>query len=199
MSRQTGHLFRFLKDYHCRELLTSIRESVYEDGNGSLRDNLIDAPILWIASSVREYLDTEYLKLDRAILEEIGLERHMSVIWSETLPLNPTREATGAELLRELFNTNNVAHTMKTLKARWDVSVGELPEGNFSIMFRSRDEYQRFRDKALALAVPDSVLEADILDLLRPEAEFDDLVALTWGRDFDVAITLRKVLEINNA
>jgi serine/threonine-protein kinase len=32
MSRQTGHLFRFLKDYHCRELLTSIRESVYEDG-----------------------------------------------------------------------------------------------------------------------------------------------------------------------
>jgi serine/threonine-protein kinase len=66
-------------------------------------------------------------------------------------------------------------------------------------MFRSRDEYQRFRDKALALAVPDSVLEADILDLLRPEAEFDDLVALTWGRDFEVAITLRKVLEINNA
>ncbi|MGW4722492.1 hypothetical protein [Streptomyces sp. NPDC004291] len=61
-------------------------------------------------------------------------------------------------------------------------------------MFRSRNTYRCFHDEALDLAEPGSVFEADVLNLLRPEAEFDDLVALTWDREFDVAITLGKIL-----
>ena len=71
--------------------------------------------------------------------------------------------------------------------------MGEIVSGNYSVMFQSR-----FRDEVLSLAEPDSVFEADVLNLLRPEAEYDDLVALIWDRDFDVAITLGQVLGTRN-
>jgi serine/threonine-protein kinase len=196
LPRRSAHLFRFCKDYHCEELLMSIRASVYGVGNGSLRTNLVNAPILWVAFRVREYLDTGYLELDKTVREEIGFERHVSVVWDETLPLDPGREATGAELLSQPFYADDVADGLKALEAKWDVSVGELVDGDYSVMFRSRDQYRCFRDEALGLAEPGSALEADVRNLLRPEAEFDDLVALTWDRDFDVAVTLGKVLGI---
>ncbi|MDI3099258.1 serine/threonine-protein kinase [Streptomyces sp. AN-3] len=194
LPQRSVHLFRFCKDYHCEELLTSIRASVYGEGSGSLRANLIDAPVFWITHWLRTKLDTDYLRFDRAAREDIGLERHLSVVWNETLPLDPDREAVGADLLTEPPDADDVAGALRALEAKWDVSVGELVDGGYSVMFRSRDTYRRFRDEALDLAEPGSVFEADVLDLLRPEAEFDDLVALTWNRNFDVAVTLGKIL-----
>lgn len=194
LSRQSAHLFRFCKDYHCEELLTSIRESVYGEGSGSLRANLVDSPILWIVSWIRSTLKTNYLEFDKAIRENINLERHLSVLWVETLPLDSNRESVGVDLLTEPFNAKGVADTLQALEAKWDVSVGQLVDGGYSVMFRSRDAYQKFRDVALGLAKPGSLLEADVLHLLRPEVELDDLVALTWDRDFDVAVTLGKVV-----
>ncbi|CAM5478294.1 Serine/threonine protein kinase OS=Streptomyces rochei OX=1928 GN=G3I25_11185 PE=4 SV=1 [Streptomyces rochei] len=194
LPQRSAHLFRFCKDYHCEELLTSIRASVYGEGSGSLRANLIDAPVFWITHWLRTKLDTDYLRFDRAAREDIGLERHLSVIWNETLPLDPDREAVGADLLTEPPDADDVAGALRALEAKWDVSVGELVDGGYSVMFRSRDTYRRFRDEALDLAEPGSVFEADVLDLLRPEAEFDDIVALTWNRNFDVAVTLGKIL-----
>ncbi|MEV5095605.1 serine/threonine-protein kinase [Streptomyces rochei] len=194
LPQRSAHLFRFCKDYHCEELLTSIRASVYGEGSGSLRANLIDAPVFWITHWLRTKLDTDYLRFDRAAREDIGLERHLSVVWNETLPLDPDREAVGADLLTEPPDADDVAGALRALEAQWDVSVGELVDGGYAVMFRSRDTYRRFRDEALDLAEPGSVFEADVLDLLRPEAEFDDLVALTWNRNFDVAVTLGKIL-----
>ncbi|NYF15989.1 serine/threonine-protein kinase [Microbacterium sp. AK009] len=194
LPRQSAHLFRFLKDYHCQELLTSIHTSVYGEGNDALRTNLIGAPILWIISSVRRYLSTDYLPLDRTIREEIEIEHSLSVRWSETLPLDSAREVTGAELFSEPFNADDVADALGALESRWNVSVGELVGGDYSIMFRSREGYRSFRDEALGLAEQGSVFEADVLNLLHPEAEYDDLVALTWNRDFDVAVILGKLL-----
>lgn len=194
LPRQSAHLFRFCKDYHCEELLTSIRAAVYGEGYDALRTNLINAPVLWIIHSVRRYLSTDYLEFDQTVREKIGVERHLAVLWNETLPLDPAREATGAELFTEPFNADDVANALITLESKWDVSVGEMVGGDYSVMFRSREKYRCFRDEVLGLAEPGSVFEADVLNLLRPEAEYDDLVALTWDRDFDIAITLGKVL-----
>ncbi|MFE5672102.1 serine/threonine-protein kinase [Agromyces sp. NPDC056523] len=194
LPRQSAHLFRFCKDYHCEELLTSIRAAVYGEDYDSLRTNLINAPILWIIRSMRRYLNTDYLAFDPSVREEIGVERHLSVVWNDTLPLDPAREATGAELFIEPFNADDIANALITLESKWDVSVGELVGGDYSVIFRSREKYRRFRDEVLGLAESGSVFEADVLNLLRPEAEYDDLVALTWDREFDIAITLGKVL-----
>lgn len=194
LSRQSAHLFRFCKDYHCEELLASIRESVYGEGHGSLRANLVNAPILWIVSWIRSMLNTDYLEFDKVVREIVNLERHLSVLWAETLPLDSAREAVGIDLLTDPLNAQDVADTLQVFEAKWDVSVGQLADGRYSVMFRSRDAYQQFRDVALGFAKPGSLLEADVLHLLRPEVELDDLVALTWDREFDVAVTLGKVV-----
>jgi serine/threonine-protein kinase len=194
LPRQSTHLFRFLKEYHCQELLTSIRSSVYGDGADALRTNLINAPILWIIGNVRGYLSTDYLGLDKTIREEIEVEHNLSVLWTETLPLDPAREATGVELFTEPFNADDIANALDALESRWDVSVGEVVGGDYSVMFRSRENYRHFRDEVLGLTERGSVFEADVLNLLHPEAEYDDLIALTWNRDFDVAVTLGKLL-----
>lgn len=194
LPRRSAHLFRFCKDYHCKELLESIRESVYGGDDGSLRANLINAPIFWITRWIRANLDIDYLDFDRRAREGIGFERHLSVLWGETLPLDSAREVLGVDLLAESPDADDVARTLQALEAKWDVSVGELADGGYLIMFRSRGAYHRFRKEALNLAEPGSVFEGDIFDLLRPEVELDDLVALTWNRHFDVNITLGKVL-----
>ncbi|RYH55200.1 MAG: serine/threonine protein kinase [Alcaligenaceae bacterium] len=198
LPRQSAHLFRFSKDYHCEELLTTVREALFGEGHDALRMNLICAPILWIVRSVRKYLRTDYLNFDQAVREEIGFERHLSLRWNETFPLDPAREAMGTELFNEPFNADDIANALAALESKWAVTVGEVVRGNYSVMFQSSEEYRRFRDEVLSLAEPDSVFEADVLNLLRPEAEYDDLVALIWDRDFDVAVTLGKVLGTRN-
>lgn len=100
----------------------------------------------------------------------------------------------GLDLLTKPLNADDVADRLQALEAKWDVSVGQLVAGGYSVIFRSRNTYQRFRAEALDLAEPGSVFEADVLDLLRPEMDLDDLVALKWERDFDVAVTLGKVV-----
>lgn len=194
LPQRSAHLFRFCKDYHCEELLTHIRESVYGEGRDSLHANLVNAPILWITRWMRLNLNTDYLEFSKAVREDINFERHISVLWNETLPLDSTREAVGVDLLANPFNAEKVAETLQTLEAKWDVSVGQLVDGDYSVMFPSSNTYRRFSEEALGLAERGSVFEADVLDLLRPEMEFDDLVALKWDRDFDVAVTLGKVL-----
>ena len=198
LPRRSAHLFRFCKDYHCEEILATVREAVYGKGADALQMNLIDAPILWIVRSVRRYLSTDYLEFDQTVREEIGFERHLSVYWNGTFPLDPAREATGAKLFNEPFNADDIANALATLESKWAVTVGEVVSGSYSVMFQSREEYRRFRDEALTLPEPDSAFEADVFNLLRPEAEYDDLVALIWDRDFDVAVTLGKILGTRN-
>lgn len=194
LSRKSAHLFHFCKDYHCKELLKTIRESLYGNGNDSLRANLVDAPILWITGWIRSKLNTKFLKFDKAIRETINLERHLSVLRTETLPLDSTREAIGADLFTEPFNAKDVANALQALETGWGASVGQIGDGGYSVIFRSRSTYQHFRNEALDLVESGSVFEADVLNLLRPEIELDDRVALRWDRDFDVAVTLGKVV-----
>jgi serine/threonine-protein kinase len=78
----------------------------------------------------------------------------------------------------------------------WDVSVGQRADGKYSIHFRSTDEYQRFREQALNVAGADDVFRGDVVDLLRPDAQYDDLVALVWEPVFDIPVTVAKVLRL---
>lgn len=81
---RAAHYFRFCKDYHCEELIARIRQTVSDQGPGSLRSNLLNAPLLWIAGSVRGYLKTDFLELDDWVLQHVEFERNVSVLWKET-------------------------------------------------------------------------------------------------------------------
>lgn len=114
----------------------------------------------------------------------------------ETELEDPERIAAGADLFDKSRKADDVAHVLAAFEVNWDVSFGERTDGSYSVHFRSRDEYQRFRAEALAVAAPYYVFEGDVLELLRPEGEYDDLVALVWDPDFRVLNTLAKVLRL---
>jgi serine/threonine-protein kinase len=189
--------FRFCKDYHCKEILeTAHRELSITpySGTGSLHSNLVDAPIIWIASSVRWYLKNDLFEMSTRNLQRVEFERQVSVYWEKTDLNNSDRRTLGADLFDQSDETESVGPVLEELKNKWDASYAKQSDGRYSIHFRSGDEYESFRKQALSVAASDDVFEGDVLDLLRPEDEYDDLVALMWEPTFDIPNTLAKVL-----
>jgi serine/threonine-protein kinase len=198
LPRMAAHYFRFSKDYHCRELLQSIRRMLSitpYSNDGSLHQNLVNAPILWIASSVREYLRTDLFEISPRNLQRIEFERHVSIHWEETSLDNSSRKTFGADLFSESHDAKLIALTLEEFENKWDVSFSEQSDGNYSIYFGVRDDYLRFSKETLAVAARDHAFEGDVLDLLRIEEEYDDVVAITLD-SFDIRSTLAKVLKL---
>ena len=194
LPRMAAHYFRFCKDYHCEELIESIRRMVSDTDVGSLHQDLLDAPIIWLAKSVRRYLATNLFAMTPWNREQIEFERQVRVHWEGTCLGDSRRTALGADLFDKSHDAESVARILEVFENGWDVSSGKRVDGSYAIHFRSLDEYKRFREKARAIAAPSSAFEGDVLDLLRTDAEYDDLVALTWEPTFDIRVTLAKIL-----
>lgn len=197
MPRISAHYFRFCKDYHCEEILEKIGGMVDDPPDSSpdsLHDNLVNAPILWLASSVRRYISEGPIDPSPEVLSQVDLPRHVSVDWEWTLSTS-TSFGVSAELFRKPYGAEVTSEALGVLTARWDASVAERADGSHSIHFRSREEFLRFRAEALTVAEGHYALEGYVLDLLRPSGDYDDIVELLWD-DFDIRSTLAKVLGI---
>lgn len=192
-----AHYFRFCMDYHCDELLSSARKIVADEpgaGSGSVKHDLVDAPILWIARSGRRYLTGEGLEIDPSDLDLLTFEKQVSINWSRTTLTDAPPAPHSATLFEERLNVDAVPDILDMLKAEWGVSVGERTDGRFSIFFPSLADFDRFRDRALAMTATHYAFEGDVEDLLRADAKYHDLVALVWEPEFTIRITLAKVL-----
>lgn len=194
MPRLAANYFRFCKDYHCDELLAAVRETISSTGPGSLQEELLAAPILWIVKSVRARLDTGYIDLSNEVFEEIAIERQVSIDWGSSNPSDPRLLSIGEELFDKDPYADSVAETLRAFESEWDVSFAPQADGRIAVHFRSLSEYQRFSRQALSVAAPYYAFEGDVLGLLKPVVETEDLVLLVWESIFDVRITLAKVL-----
>lgn len=197
LPRLALHYFRFCKEYHCEELLADIKRILSTVGRTerSLHYHLVGVPILWIVKSLRSYLDTDYFKLSPDNLLWIEIERHIRVHWEETAYNDPSRKTVGATLFTDPLDTENNALTLRAFQTRWEVSLWQRGDGKYWVHF-PREEYLRFSREARAAATPHSTFEADLNDLLRPEAEYDDLVTLVWDPGFHIYSTLAKVIRL---
>lgn len=197
LPRMAAHYFRFCKDYHCREIIESAHRALSVTPgphDGSLHDNLVNAPILWVVQNLRRYLKTDAFETSPHNLREIEIEYHVSIDWEGTSPDDTGRKALGFNLLYPSDEAEPIAPILAELKAKWNVSFAKQNDGSYSIHFNSAGEYEQFRKKALAVATQDYVFEGDVLDLLQTDAKYDDLVALTWEPTFDIPNTLAKIL-----
>ncbi|WP_194395933.1 serine/threonine-protein kinase [Microbacterium atlanticum] len=195
---RSRHYFRFLKDYHCGELLESITEMISAEGPGSLRSNLLNAPLVWLAQHVRTYLATDFTLLDQRTLELLEFEQNVGILWSETNLDDKQRRAAGADLIDKSLFAEETARILEAFESAWDVTYGERTDGRYSVHFGSRAEYERFRSLALINASPFYVFEADVLDLLHPTGSYEDLVTLEWDAEFRIRNTLAKVLGLRD-
>lgn len=195
---RSRHYFRFLKNYHCEELLKSIEELVADEGPGSLRSNLLNAPLVWLAKHVREYLATDFTPLDRQTLELLKFEQNVDILWSETDLEDAQRRITGADLIDRSLFAEDTSRVLEAFESTWDVTHSERADGKHSVHFGSRSEYERFRSLALNAAAPYHVFAADVLDLLRPTGSYEDLVTFEWDAEFRIRNTLAKILGLRD-
>lgn len=195
---RSRHYFRFLKSYHCAELLESIGEVIEAEGPGSLRSNLLNAPLVWLAQHVRAYLATDFVSLDRQTLELLQFDQNVGILWSETDLKNKQRRITGADLIDKSHFAGETSRVLEALESAWDVTFGERADGSYSVHFGSRAEYERFRSRALTAASRFDVFEADVMDLLHPTGSYDDLVTLEWDAEFRIRNTLAKLLGLRD-
>lgn len=198
LPRTAAHYFRFSKDYHCSELLQRIRRMLSitpYSNDGSLHRNLVKAPILWIASSVREYLRTDLFEISPWNLQRVEFECHVSIDWEETSLDNSAPTTFGGDLFSKSHDAELIALTLEEFENKWGVSFSEQSDGKYSIYFGVGDDYLRFSKEALAVAALDHAFEGDVLDLLRIEEEYDDVIAITLD-SFDIRSTLAKVLKL---
>ncbi|WP_068494660.1 serine/threonine protein kinase [Pseudoclavibacter helvolus] len=193
LPRRSSHLFRFCRDYHCEEILSSMKAHMRDTGFSSVTENLRNAPLLTIVKNVRRYLDTTYTHFDQHVREEMRIEDHLSIHWNNSFPVDENRVATGASLFANPYRLVDVASTLNAFELTWDVTVGELSNGSYSVIFRSLESYREFCSYALGSTKAGSEFESDLFRILQPEIEEDDVVSLIWG-DFDVSITLGKVV-----
>jgi serine/threonine-protein kinase len=195
---RSRHYFRFLKGYHCAELLETIGELIADEGPGSLRSNLLNAPLVWLARYVRTYLATDFTPLDRHALVLLNFDQNVGIHWSETDLENEQRRITGADLIDKSHFAEETTQVLEAFESTWDVTYGERTDGRYSVHFRSRAEYERFRSLALSAASPFDVFEADVVDLLRPTGTYEDLVTFEWDTEFRIRNTLAKVLGLRD-
>lgn len=197
LSRLALHYFRFCKDYHCEEILEVARRELSTStgvNSGSLYDTLIDAPILWIAKSVRRYLKTDTFERSSRNLHQIEFERRMKIDWEETNLEDSARTDVGFDLLDSSDEEEAIAPILEVLQGHWDVSTVNQGDSSYEIHFNSYKEYEKFRHLALTAAAHHHIFEGDVLDLLRPDEIYNDLVAFIWSATFDIPNTLAKIL-----
>ncbi|MCQ1951494.1 serine/threonine protein kinase [Arthrobacter sp. zg-Y859] len=197
LPRMTAHYFRFCKDYHCKEIIEDAKRAL-SLGPGSLHHNLVNVPILWLTQSLRGYLNTDFFESSPRNLREIEFEHHVNVVWEGTYPDDSDRITVGLDLFDPLDKTQSIIPILEALQAKWNVSYAKQNDGNYSIYFNSPSEYADFSMQALAVAAQDYVFEGDVVDLLRTDDKYDDLVAVTWGATFDIPNTLAKVLGLRD-
>lgn len=174
-------MFTSCVDYHCAEILSEARRIVSEVG-----ENLLDSPILWIvkylASRVPNVKEVEHV------------EGYFCINWrrSETFDENDD----DAELFAQVHSSLDPELVLEALKESWDVSITRTGDDWCYVKFRAPGEYRRFREHALRLAEPRSVLEGDVIDLFRDAVCADGVTQLTLSSAFDVSSTLAKVLRL---
>lgn len=174
--------FASCEDYHCAEVLTAARRVVSE-----VRENLLGAPILWIA---------QYLASNVPTVTDIYLPNHIGIDWgrSETFAVNTD----DPKLFIEPHPTLDPEPVLKAFKTDWDVSILRIGDELWSVMFRTPQEYQRFYQHSLARANPGSLFEADVKDMHGDARSAGGITQLRLNSGFDVGNTLAKVLGLRD-
>ena len=176
--------FASCADYHCGEILAAAGKMLSQVG-----ENLLNVPIMWMV----QYLVSEV----PAISDVEFVSDRISIDWgrSGTFAENDDDGA----LFTEIHPALDPEPVLEALKDSWKVSISRIGDDWCTVMFRTPDEYARFREHAFKLAEAESVFEADVRDLFRHAVGANGITQLTLGSAFDVCTTLAKVLGLRDS
>ena len=173
-------LFCSCCDYHCEELLRSIKDLCVRESP------VIKAPILHIVYVLRRSLAKEDLK-------EIILQEHLTVNWE----LRPNIEFEQSEIYIVPLDQEEVK-ILDVLTKQYDAIYSRADFKHYYVRFKTTDAFNAFKNHALELSRPYFVFEGDVQKVVRVKREYHNIVELEPLDSFDITNTLAKILGLRN-
>lgn len=171
-------------DYHCAEILKEARQI-----SSQVDENLIDAPILWMIRYLASYVPS--------IMDVDCVVDCISINWERSESVSEIDD--DSKVFTQVHPALDPEPVLKALRDSWDVATRSIDEDRCVITFQAPGEYQRFREHALNLAEPETIMQADVMDLFRDAVRADGITQLTLSSTFDVCVTLAKILDIQRS
>jgi len=177
-------------DYHCREILETVQSDHFLNQS---REDILNAPILYIFSSLKETIRENMDSLDH-----INLAEHVQINWDRAQNFDTNDDET------ELFNSfyidevKKVNEILEAFKKLWKISYNRIDDKMYSIKFGSFKQFEKFRKYALQLSMQNYIFEGDVMDIVNHFDYTYGIVEIKMGRIFDIPNTLAKILGIRN-
>lgn len=193
----SGEILKYFSacaDYHCKEILKSIKQE--ED---FAKRNLKNAPIIWIVQTLKNGLiqNIEYL------LNGVdGLAGRYDFNFTEHISIDAERTETyldnydDTELL-DSYNKERNIQVQKILfefQKKWKIIYNRLDEKEYSIKFKTYKHYEKFRKYALEVSSSHYIFEGDVLHILEKPDFIGNMVELKLGRIFEIPDTIAKIV-----
>lgn len=161
-------------DYHCNEVLCAIEPLIKFS-------KLSGSPIIPILEKVS--------LLRNSGICDIVLENYLSVLLSESDIPDKKQRLLLEDEKRKIRKSN-----FRRLSQEWKVRGYFLSDGSYVSFFDSRSLYENFKKYAWEHAKADYIYEGDVLDLLRVNNFYDNMVELRPWDDFLIDSVLPRVL-----
>lgn len=193
----SGEILKYFSacaDYHCKEILQSIKQE--ED---LANRNLKNAPIIWIVKTLKSGLRQ---KIEYLLNGIDGLAGRYDFNFTGHITINAERTETYIDNYddTELFYSHykeketKIQKTLSEFQKKWKVIFNKLDEDDYSIKFKTYKQYEKFRKYALELSSPYYIFEGDVMHILEYPNFVDNMVELKLGRIFDIPDTIAKIV-----
>jgi len=193
----SGEILKYFSacaDYHCKEILKSIKRE--ED---SAKRNLKNAPIIWIVDTLKRGItqNIEYL------LKGIdGLAGRYDFDFTEHISISPEHTETyldnddDTELLDSHYQEKEtrIQKVLSEFQNKWKVIFNRVDERNYSVKFKTYSQFEKFRKFALDLSRPHYIFEGDVLHIIESPNFIGNMVELKLDRIFEIPDTIAKIV-----
>lgn len=179
-------------DYHCKEILKNI-----EHIENSAYKNLKNSPIIYIINSLRNGIRQKKDLLleertDFNFVEHIEISSKCLDTYLENYDDNELIDSQYIE------DEQQIQEILYTLQKKWKVIYNKLNEDDYSIIFKTYKQYEKFRKYALDLSSPYYIFEGDVIDLLKSPNFIGNMVELKFGVVFDIPHTIAKIIGLRD-
>lgn len=179
-------LFSSCEDYHCLEIIESINSIKKEI------TDLEDAPILYIVLKLKYFLE-DIIEINN----KVRLDDHIMINWEKTINSSVMNKSL---VNKELFLDRNIVNEIEVLekfRGKWNI-IFKKQRDEYIVYFQSEKSYTSFKSFALNMSKPYYQFEGDVLDLIKIERAYEDIIELKPLDSFEVVNVLAKILGIRS-
>ena len=170
-------LFSSCCDYHCKEILRSVEtHEVY-------LSDFKSSPILYIIYKLKSELSPETIK-------RIDLIDYIYIDWENTKYDDSVENEIYSKPTDE-----KIQEIIQLFIERWGALVKKVDTEHYSVKFKSKKQYDKFKQYALSLAEPYYVFEGDVLDAIKINRQYNGFIELVVWTEFEITNVLAKLLK----